>query len=169
YHIQDWLTGVRAAPDRMGERSFQDFEIVNMKFKAQLEILKSVEARFESSLFDIKQLVRADLFDSELEAARELAKNGFLRGAGAVAGVVIEKHLGQVCANRNIVTKKHPTISELNDLLKNAGTVDVPTWRKIQRLGDIRNLCDHSKQREPTSDEVIELIDGTEKLCKTVF
>jgi len=51
-----------------------------MRFNTQIEILKSVQARFESSLFDVAQLVRADLFDSELDSARELAKNGFLRG-----------------------------------------------------------------------------------------
>jgi hypothetical protein len=134
YHIQDWLNGVRA-----GE--YNELAIVWMRLQAQLQILESVESRFESSLFDIAQLVRADLFGSELDAARELVKNGFLRGAGALVGVVIEKHLAQVCANHNIATRKqHPTISDFNDLLKNGGVLDVPTWRQIQRLGDIRNL-----------------------------
>jgi len=52
--------------------------------------IKVVKERFESSLFDIRQLVQADLFDSELEAAEELAKNRFSRAAGAVAGVVLD-------------------------------------------------------------------------------
>lgn len=141
-----------------------------MLFKTQTEILESVKSQFESSLHDIAQLIRAELFDSELDAARELTKNGFLRGAGAVAGVVLEKHLGQVCQNHNVQTKKqHPTISDFNDLLKNAAVIDVPMWRQIQRLGDIRNLCDHNKHRDPTKEEVTELIDGVEKLCKTLF
>lgn len=71
--------------------------IVVNKFQNQLEILKSAQLRFESSLFEIKQLVQADLFDSELEAARELLKNDFMRAAGAISGVVLEKHLAQVC------------------------------------------------------------------------
>lgn len=33
----------------------------------QLEIMKAVEARFESTLFDIRQLVQADLFHGLLE------------------------------------------------------------------------------------------------------
>ena len=37
--------------------------------RQQLSILKSVKARFESSLFDIRQLVQADLFDSEIDTA----------------------------------------------------------------------------------------------------
>ena len=171
YHIQDWLNGIRAAEDNFTRKKhFDDCVIMAMLFKTQREILEAVQSRFESSLFDIAQLVRADLFDSELDAARELAESGFLRGAGAIAGVVIEKHLGQVCTNHNVATRKqHPTISDFNDLLKTSSVLDVPTWRQIQRLGDIRNLCDHNKQREPTSDEVTELIEGAEKLCKTLF
>ena len=170
YTLQDWLNGIRALENYLGEKPFDDFAIASMRLKTQLAILKSVESRFESSLFDIKQLVQADIFDSELEAARELIKHGFLRGAGAISGVVLEKHLGQVCENHNITTrKKHPTISDFNDLLKNGGVLDTPSWRQIQRLGDIRNLCDHNKDREPTKEEVEELVSGVEKYTKTLF
>lgn len=170
YTIQDWLTGLRSSTNYLGEKAFDDFGAVVMRFGTQLEVLKSVEARFESSLFEIKQLVQADLLDSELGASRELLKSGFLRGACVIAGVVLEKHLAQTCSNHNIsVRKQHPTISDLNDLLKNASVTDVPTWRLIQRLGDIRNLCGHNKEREPTKDEVGELIDGVEKITKSLY
>ena len=171
YNIQDWLNGITSAINTYtGEKGFNDFAIVSMRFHTQVEILKSVESRFDSSLFDIKQLVQADLFDSEVETARELLKHNFLRGSGAIAGVVLEKHLQQVSNNHDIKTrKKHPTISDFNDLLKKAGTIDVPLWRQIQRLGDIRNLCDHNKEREPTKEEVEELINGVEKITKTLF
>ena len=46
---------------------------------------------------------------------------------------------------------------------------DTPTWRLIQRYNDIRILCCHAKQREPTPDEVRELVDGVEKAIKTIF
>lgn len=171
YTIQDWLNGVRAGKNSLtDEKLFSDSSAVIMRFSTQLEILKASSQRFESSLFDMRQLVQADLLDSELDSARELAKHRFLRAAGAVVGVVIEKHLSQVSLNHTIqVTKKHPTINDLNELLKNNGVIDTPVWRQIQRLGDIRNLCDHNREREPTLDEVQELIDGAEKLTKTIF
>lgn len=171
YTIQDWLKGIQAGINPYTEEKyFNDLTRVYYLFKVQLEVLKSVQARLESSLFNIKHLVQADLFDSELDAARELLKNGFLRGAGVVAGVVLEAHLSQICGNHGATTrKKNPTISDFNDLLKANNMIDVPQWRFIQRLGDLRNLCGHKKKREPTEEEVSELIDGVEKIIKTLF
>lgn len=124
---------------------------------------------FDSKVFDIQTMLQADIFDSELDSAKHLLKVGFLRPAGAICGVVIEKHLSKVCENRGIsLKKKHPAIIDYNDALKDVA-YDVVEWRRIQRLADIRNLCDHNKGREPTKDEIEELISGTEKLIKNVF
>lgn len=136
----------------------------------QIAIVESIKRRFESSLFDIKQLVQADLFDSELGAARELLKNKFTRGSGAIAGVVLEGHLAQVCENHAVkLAKKNPSISDYNQALKDANVIETAQWRFHQHLGDIRNKCDHSKTDEPTVDEVRDLIDGVAKVIKTVF
>ena len=171
YTLQDWLCGIRSSTNQYtGQKFFDDLAIIAMKLHTQMQILKAVERRLESSLFEIRQLVQADLFDSELDSARALAKSGFLRGAGTIAGVVLEKHLSEVCGNHKIqLKKKSPTISDMNDPLKEAGVIDVPTWRHIQRLGDLRNLASHNKDREPTKDEMLELIDGVDKITKTLY
>lgn len=171
YSIQDWLNGIRSSTNSItGEKGFNDFGVILMRFSTQYAILRSCESRFESSLFDIKQLVQADLLDSELESAAELIKRGFLRGAGAICGVVLEKHLAQVLDNHSISTrKKAPSINDFNELLKKNGIIDVPLWRQIQRFGDIRNLCDHNKERDPSKEELEELVNGVEKITKTLF
>jgi hypothetical protein len=139
-------------------------------FENQLSIVKAAKKRFETSLFDIKQLLQADLFDSELDAARELNNKGFIRGAGAIAGVVLEKHLSQVCKKHNLkVIKKNPTINDFNQILKDKEVIDIPTWRSIQHLADLRNLCDHEKEREPKKEEIEDLINGVEKIIKNIF
>jgi hypothetical protein len=139
------------------------------RFQNQKHILNAANARFESSLFEIRQLVQADLFDSEIEAAKELLKNKFLRAAGAIAGVVVEKHLQQVCDDHGVkVPKKNPLIGDLNELLKTNSVIDIPQWRHISFLSDIRNLCDHNKKVEPTEQQVADLIDGASKVLKTI-
>lgn len=171
YTIRDWLLGIRASTNKFtGEKQFDDFAAALMRFQSQLSILKSAEARFESSLFDIKQLVQADLFDSELDAATELNKKGFARGAGAIAGVALEGYLLQVCENHKIkIRKKNPAINDCNQCLKDNDTIDTANWRFIQHLADLRNLCDHKRGEEPTKKDIEELIKGVEKITKTIF
>jgi len=169
YTIQDWLNGVRSLNDIYGKRHFDDAGVVTMKFRTQVSILESAQRRYESSLFDIRKLLQADLFDTELGAARELLRNGYIRAAGAVAGVVIEAHLLQVAEDHKIaVKKKNPSISDLNNLLKEESVLDIPEWRFVQRLADLRNLCDHKKGREPTVEEIEELINGLDKCLKAI-
>jgi hypothetical protein len=168
YVIEDYLQGLRVT--HVGLEEIVSPKAAIPQFQQQLSILKSAQKRFESSLFDIKQLLQADLFDSELEEAEELNKKGFTRGAGAVAGVVLESHLTQICDNHEIkIIKRNPTINELNELLKANDIIEVSTWRFIQHLGDLRNKCDHKKKTDPTQKEIEELIEGVAKIAKSVF
>ena len=167
YGVSDYMIGLRRT---RGYETVVDGKAAFPKFEQQLNILKSTQARLESSLFDMLEILQADLFDDELDAATELSRKGFLRGAGAVAGVVLERHLGHVCVKHNLRTrKKAPTISDFNQMLKDGDVIDTPTWRFIQLLGDLRNLCDHPKDRDPSKEEVNDLVSGVEKVIKTVF
>ena len=169
YRIEDYLQGLSLST-RYPIEQIVGPEAAIPHFIQQLAIIRAITVRFESSLFDIRQLVQADLFDTELDSAKELAKHMFLRAAGAIAGVVLEKHLAQVCDNHGIkISKRDPSISDFNDSIKKESVIDVPTWRNIQLLGDLRNLCDHNKEKEPTPQQVEDLIDGVIKITKTVF
>ena len=169
YGISDYLIGLRSTRGG-GSVVVVDQSAAIPKMQNQNSILASAEKRFESSLFDIQEVLQADIYDSELSAARDLSKKGFIRGGGAIAGVVLEKHLCHICNLHKLKSrKKHPTISDYYQLLKNDGVIDTAKWRFIQHLGDIRNLCDHHKDREPTKDDVLELVEGVEKVIKTVF
>ena len=168
YRIEDALQGLRIT--RYGTEIIADPKSAMPHLKQQIAILESLKGRFESSLYDIRQLVQADLLDSELDSARELLKHKFTRAAGAVSGVVLEKHLLEVCLNHNIkISKKRPTIADLNDSLKNSDVIDMAQWRFHQHLADVRNLCDHNKDKEPTADQVSDLIEGVSKVTKTIF
>jgi hypothetical protein len=140
------------------------------QFVQQYRILESAQTRLDDTLTNIQGLVQAEVLDNELDAATELWRAGHIRSAGTIAGVVLERHLAKVCSSRNLTSrKKNPTISDWNGILKDNNVYDIPAWRGIQRLTDIRNLCTHPKDRDPTKEEVDELISGVERITKTIF
>ncbi|MHB8793316.1 MAG: hypothetical protein ACYC6O_08275 [Thermoleophilia bacterium] len=133
----------------------------------QWDILAAVPSHLEFSIYDVELTAYSILMDDELVAARHLLSKGFHRAAGALAGVVLERHL------KNLLTKvvppvkfrKNITLSPLNDLCKE-NIYDMVTWRKVQYLIELRNLCDHDKKRPPKAEEVDILIDGVAAVLK---
>lgn len=167
YTISDYLIGLQV---KRGEQEMVDTRgAFSTKFQNQIFILRSSLSRLDSILSDIRNVLQAEFFDDELSVAKDLLTKGHLRAAGAVTGVTLERHLKHVAVSHSLTLRKlDPTIADLNESLKSGNVIDVPDWRFIQRMADIRNLCVHSKGREPTKDEVDELIRGTEKLVKTL-
>lgn len=167
YVIQDFLKGV--APSNFQYPDFDTRAQVLTCFFNQLTILNSIGERVDSVLGNIEGELYAELQDSEVAVARQLAKVS-LRAAGALVGVVIEGHLQKVAQAHDLkIPKKNPTIADLNDPLKAASVIDTPAWRKISFLADLRNLCAHKKDAEPTKEQVEDLIQGAEWLTKNVF
>ena len=155
--------------DQHGRDAFNHYQAATFRLMTQVTILKSMSRRLHSVLANIRGAVQADLFDSELDAARHLLSNGYERAAGAVAGVVLESHLQAVCENHSVTYRKRkPTINDLLRYLRENGVIDVPVERRVQALADIRNLCDHKRDRDPTDDEVELLIDGVDNTIKTL-
>lgn len=114
--------------------------------------------------------IEYDIFDSELDSAYELLKKKFLRSAGVIAGVLLEKHLLNVCNAHSIkIAKKEPTLSDLYNVLKDNAIIDLAMWRKLQYLGDIRNLCCHNKGADPTDTQVKDLLDGTKYVLNNII
>ena len=168
FGISQYLQGI-SVTDQHGEDVFDHHIIAMTRLSTQVTILQSMSRRLNSVLADIRGVVQADLFDSELAAARHLLSNGYERAAGAVAGVVLESHLQTVCANRSVkYRKRKPTINDLLRYLRENGAIDFRVERRIQALADVRNLCDHKRDRDPTSDEVSQLIDGVDNTIKTL-
>ena len=135
-------------------------------FKHQASILNALPMYLEHRLPDVELTVASILMDDELLKAEYLLKNGFIRPAGALAGVVLERHLKMRC-DKNEPKLKYPenaTISKLNDILKDNNLLDISEWRKIQYLGDIRNKCDHDKKVEPKKEEVADLISKAKEM-----
>ena len=167
YKIYDALIGLRVS--RMGETLVDNSSAI-AKMEQQNAILLGIKPILKSKISRIKQILQADIFDNELDTSKELLKNGFVRASGAISGVILEGHLKNVCENHKVpIRKKRPSISDYILKLKELNLIDTPLWRKLQSLADIRNLCDHKGDREPTAEEAKELIEGVEKITRTLF
>jgi hypothetical protein len=147
---------------------FEDFV---GKLRQQKSILEGVKRRFTSSLFDIKHLAQADLFDDALDQARYLWTHKYYRASGVVAGVVLEQHLKSVCNTQGFVVKlKHPVIENYRQTLYDENKYITPAQStQLTYLGQLRNKCGHNKTEEPTKDDIQNLINGVDNIRNTIL
>jgi len=136
----------------------------------QLNILNSVNLRFESQLAESETLIMGAISDSMLIKAAELLKNQFGRSAGVLCVVVLEGHFEKVRNNHRLKSpKKNMSVIDYNELFRKTGLYDAATYRQIQYLGVLRDLCLKNKKNAPTEDQIEDMIAGTQKMLKTIF
>jgi hypothetical protein len=169
YGVADYISGIQLTRSFGTEPAFDIMERAMNRFAQQIAILGTAEGRVDSILGDIARSQHAEILDNELVEARALLAARHVRSAGVVAGVVLEGHLRKLISDHKVPLRKKAMLSNLNDALKDAGVYDVPQWRRIQHLTDIRNFCGHRMEREPNGAEVDDLITETAKIIKTVF
>ena len=163
YVIKDYLHG-----EAITNRSGQNAAIP--RFHQQLNIVKAAKSALSSSLVSMTHMLQADFFDSELEGAQNLANNGHLRAAGVICGVVIEKHLIQVCNGHDVpIDSKKVSIYKLAQALYSAKVIEHTRVKLLEHLAAIRNVCAHGKEQEPEEWAVRDLISGTSQVIKKIF
>lgn len=135
-----------------GENSqhFQEFEKIEEypmysgnydKFRRFQAVFLAAKEDFEGGyLSSIKTLVQAEVFDSELEQAKELLGNGYFSAAAVIAGVVLETTLRELCDRENIL---HCKLDKMNADLAKAGKYNKLMQKRITALADIRNSAAH--------------------------
>jgi len=167
YYIQDYLKGV--APNSWNTPNFDAKEETLKNVSNQYTILVSINDRIDTVLSDIQTNLLIELQDTELETAKSLIKIN-LRASGIIAGVVLESYLSSVTKNHGITfRKKNPTLSDFNEALKSDNIYGTAEWRKVSYLGDIRNICAHKKNDEPTKEQIEDLINGVNWVTKNIF
>ncbi len=166
YVIQDYIKGV--VPNNRDYPNFDSKSQALQNLYNQYTIFHSIWGRLDSAINDIKKSLFSELQDLELENAKSLLKIN-IRAAGIIAGVILESYLHTIVESHKIkMSKKTPTFIDLNEALKSNQIYDIATWRKISYLADIRNLCAHSKGKEPTKEQVEDLIEGVNWVMKNI-
>jgi HEPN domain-containing protein len=106
-------------------------------------------------------LISADIFDSTLEQAKELLKNGYKDPAAMLCRVVIEDSLKKIARKDGIETEKKKA-SVLNDELKNKEFYNQIQWREVQKWLDIGNAAAHGQFDEIKKEDVQKMINEIE-------
>jgi len=79
-------------------------------YRSNYEMLKELKAIFLAAKEDfaggfmtsVRQPVQAEIFDTELDQARELLLGGYATAAAVIAGVVLETAMRDMCAKEGI-------------------------------------------------------------------
>lgn len=137
-------------------------------FESNLSQFKRLKAVFNAAkddfaggyLISIKSLVQAELFDSELEQAKELLNSGYQLAAAVIAGIVLETALRDLCDRNNI---PHGKLDKMNADLAKIGFYNKLQQKRITALADIRNCAAHGKPEEFNQEDVILMISDIER------
>jgi hypothetical protein len=136
----------------------------------QLNILDSIQVRFDSHIADTNALLQASLLDEMLNSATELLKNGFARSAGALCDVIISQHFELIKqAHQLKSTRKTMALKDYNELFSKAGIYEFGVYRQVQYLAEMRDLCIKNKKTAPSTEQVDDMIVATHKIIKSVF
>ncbi|QDV56772.1 DUF4145 domain-containing protein [Rosistilla oblonga] len=124
-------------------------------------VLVAAKEDFEGGyLSTTRLLVQAEVFDNELEQARELQSNGFTTAAAVIAGVVLETALRELCDRESL---SHGRLDKMNADLAKASVFNKLQQKRITALADIRNSAAHGKPTEFSSADVDDMIRDVER------
>ncbi len=125
-------------------------------FKRQKAVFNAAKDDFQNGyLTSIRSLVQADIFDTELDQASELLKNGYKIAAAVIAGVVLETSLRDLCNQNNLPVGK---LDKMNSDLAKLGLYNKLQQKRITTIADIRNSAAHGKPEEFTNSDVKAMI-----------
>lgn len=125
-------------------------------FKRLKAIFLAAKEDFEGGyLLSLKTLVQAEVFDSELEQAKELLRQEYFTAAAVIAGVVLETALRELCDRECI---SHGKLVKMNADLAKAGVYSKLVHRQITALAVIRNSAAHGKTSEFTKQDVTNMV-----------
>lgn len=134
--------------------NFDNFQRMKAVFIAAKE---DFEGGYLASVHD---LIRAEVFGSELEQASELLDSGYTVAAAVIAGVVLETAIRELCTRHLI---PHGTLDKMNADLTKAGAYNGLVQKRVTALAAIRNSAAHGKPNEFTKEEVKAMIEEIER------
>lgn len=138
-------------------------------FRQMKAAFLSAKQQFEGGyLFDVQNLIHAEVFSNELDQAVHFLDSKFEVAAAVTAGVVLETTIKKLCSQQtpeiNVINpagkdiKTDTLISEL----KNAGVYNEAVAKQLRAWMNVRNDAAHGKRKDGEFDdgEVKRMIEG---------
>lgn len=136
------------------ETNYEAFKRMKAIFTAAMDDYKG------GSLTSIRNLVQAEVFDNQLEQARELLSCGYKLASAAVAGAVLETALRDLCSRQGLM---HSSLDKMNADLARVGIYPELQQKRITALADIRNSAAQGKTDEFSDADIDNMIRDVEQ------
>ena len=117
-------------------------------------------------LNSVKNLIHAEVFDSELEQASALLSSGYSSAAAVIAGVVLETTIRNLCIEYAIDIAK---LDKMNADLAKAGAYNALQQKRITAQAAIRNSAAHGKPEEFSKEDVKAMIEEIERFVSSIL
>ncbi len=139
-------------------------------FSRALGVLKAAGDDYKHGfLFDVRNIVAAEVFDDFLEQAEYLLGAGYQAPAAVIAGSVLEDGLRQLCQRRGIALSAKPKLDMMNADLHKASAYNLLTQKKITALADIRNNAAHGQWNQFTAQDVEDMLNAVRSFMAQHF
>ena len=138
----------------MNSTSFENLQRMRSVFDAAKQ---DFEAGYLASAHD---LIRAEVFGSELEQASELLRANYPLAAAVIAGAVLETTIRGLCNRNQLATGK---LDKMNADLAKAGIYSGLVQKRVTYLANIRNSAAHGNTAEFNLYDVTAMIGEVEQ------
>jgi len=112
------------------------------------------------ALFEVRTLIRAEMFADFLEQAQTLFDAGYYQPAAVIAGAVLEDGLRKLCGAHGIPLPERPKLDWMNSELAKRGAYNKLVQKRVTALADLRHKAAHGQWEEFGAKDVEEMLLG---------
>ncbi len=142
---------------------------LHQSYLSSAESAKYAKAIFDAAREDfdggylshVRNMVRAEVFSSELDQARELLANSYAVPAAVVAGTVLETTLRDLCDKHGLQPTR--SLEAMNVALAKASEYSVLVQKRVTALAAIRNAAAHGDHAQFRAADVEPMIRDIER------
>lgn len=140
------------------------FQGKNSEFEICLAIFLAAKEDYEGGyLFNLRGLVKAEVFDDAFEQGFALLNAGYKDPAAVLAGVALESTLKELCTRYCISIGK---LDKMNADLCKAGIYNMAKQKQITAWAELRNKAAHGGWAEYNESDVKYFLEGVQRFVE---